>query len=220
MGLHLLKALPETTERIAQERTMQLALGRALLATKGYAGGSRSRYTRPENCVSRSAEPPAFPVLFGLWQFYVLRGDLQVARELGDSSSPWRNTSKTRRTCWRPTGRWRSPASRWARWPSPGRTRNAVLASITQQHHAPAFMYGQTLGHPVWPMPPGSLAPWLSDQALQRSHQMLRLAHELSHPFSLAHALYFASLLHQHRREVQEARECADALIAPRSARL
>jgi predicted ATPase len=43
---------------------------------------------------------------------------------------------------------------------------------------------------------------------------MLKLAHELSHPFSLAHAFYFASLLHQHRREVLEARECAEAAIA------
>jgi hypothetical protein len=76
-------------------------------------------------------------------------------------------------------------------------------------------MYGQDSGTSC--LAYASLALWhlgYPDQALQRSHQMLRLAHELSHPFSLAHALYFASLLHQHRREVQEARECADALIA------
>ena len=52
MGLQLLKALPETTARLEQERTMQLALGRALLATKGYAA--------PEVGTAYT------PVLFGL----------------------------------------------------------------------------------------------------------------------------------------------------------
>ena len=59
-----------------------------------------------------------------------------------------------------------------------------------------------------------ALALWLlgyPDQALQRSHEALTLAQELSHPFSLAFALYLAASLHQLRREVQAAQEQAEA---------
>ena len=35
------------------------------------------------------------------------------------------------------------------------------------------------------------------DQALQRSQEALTLARELSHPFSLAFALFFAAWIHQ-----------------------
>ena len=35
-GLELLKTLPDTPERVQQELTLQIGLGRALLATKGH----------------------------------------------------------------------------------------------------------------------------------------------------------------------------------------
>ena len=61
------------------------------------------------------------------------------------------------------------------------------------------------------------VALWLlgyPDQALQRSQEALTLAQELSHPFSLAFALYFAAMLHQFRREAQAAQERAEAAMA------
>jgi predicted ATPase len=50
------------------------------------------------------------------------------------------------------------------------------------------------------------------DQALS-IYEALTLAQELDHPFSLALALHFAALLHHFRREVQAAKERAEALI-------
>jgi predicted ATPase len=52
-----------------------------------------------------------------------------------------------------------------------------------------------------------------SDQALKRSHEAILLAQELSHPLSLAAALYFAAELHQFRREKQLIQERAEAAI-------
>jgi predicted ATPase len=52
------------------------------------------------------------------------------------------------------------------------------------------------------------------DQALKRIQEALTLGHELSHPYSLGHALAFAALLHLFRREGQLAQEKAEALIA------
>jgi tetratricopeptide (TPR) repeat protein len=51
------------------------------------------------------------------------------------------------------------------------------------------------------------------DQALQRSHEAVALAEELSHPFGLAYTLGAASLFHLFRREGQLARGRAEALI-------
>jgi predicted ATPase len=51
------------------------------------------------------------------------------------------------------------------------------------------------------------------DQALSRSREALRLARELSHSFSQAHALICAAGLHLYRREVQAAQEQAAAAM-------
>jgi predicted ATPase len=53
-----------------------------------------------------------------------------------------------------------------------------------------------------------------TDQALQRSHDALTLAHELSQPSALAFALTQAGSFHQYRREAQAAQERAAAVIA------
>jgi predicted ATPase len=61
----------------------------------------------------------------------------------------------------------------------------------------------------AWPL-------WLlgyPDQALERSREALTLGQELSHPYSLAYALQSAMRLHRFRREVQAAREQAEALV-------
>ena len=57
------------------------------------------------------------------------------------------------------------------------------------------------------------------EQALVRGHEALILAQELSHPFSLAYALYFAAQVHQCRREVQATQVRAEAAITLSSER-
>ena len=74
-----------------------------------------------------------------------------------------------------------------------------------QKHRQHAFLYG---GHD-----PGVCCAyhaadvlWLlgyPDQALQKSHDSLALARELSHPSSLSMALSFAAWFHHYRRDRQ-----------------
>ena len=52
------------------------------------------------------------------------------------------------------------------------------------------------------------------DDAVRRLREALSLARELSHPFSLAFAVYFAAVVHQYRQEWQATRELAEALMA------
>jgi predicted ATPase len=84
-----------------------------------------------------------------------------------------------------------------------------------QEHRSHVFLYG---GHDpgVCCLGSDALALWhlgYADLALQRSHEALTLAQDLSHPFSLTFALISVALLHQLRRETQAARERAEATI-------
>src|SRR5207244_588609 len=56
------------------------------MATKGYAAPEVEKaYTRArELCQQVGETPQLFPVLFGLCTFYMVRGELQTARELGE----------------------------------------------------------------------------------------------------------------------------------------
>ena len=85
-GLALLATLPETPARAQQELDLQIALGPALMATKGTRP---RRWSRPMPGRGRCAQqvgdtPQLFPTLRGLCRFYRNRGALPTARELGE----------------------------------------------------------------------------------------------------------------------------------------
>jgi hypothetical protein len=85
-GLGLLPNLPDTPERAAQELTLHLALGQVFMATKGQGAPEvEQTYTRARAlCQEMASTQQLFPSLAGLCGFYVMRGALQTARELGE----------------------------------------------------------------------------------------------------------------------------------------
>src|SRR5262249_22998948 len=80
------KALPATPERAQQELMLQIALGVPLQVLKGYTASEvEGVYTRArELCRQVGETSQLFPALWGLWAFYLVRGDLTTARELGE----------------------------------------------------------------------------------------------------------------------------------------
>jgi predicted ATPase len=85
-GLELLKTLSDTPERAQQELTLQIALGSALMATKGQGVAEIGTvYARARELCQQVGEPSQlFTVLRGLRFFYVGRGELQTAHELAE----------------------------------------------------------------------------------------------------------------------------------------
>jgi predicted ATPase len=85
-GLELLTTLPDTPGRAQQELDLQLALGPALMATKGFAAPEvEQTYARARAlCAQVGDTPQLFPTLGGLCRFYQTRGALPTARELGE----------------------------------------------------------------------------------------------------------------------------------------
>jgi hypothetical protein len=85
-GLALLARLPETPVRAQQELDLQIALGPALVATKGYAAPEvEQTYAQARTlCAQVGETPQLFHTLRGLCRFYLTRGALPTARELGE----------------------------------------------------------------------------------------------------------------------------------------
>src|SRR5262245_21041468 len=85
-ALKALMLLPDTSERTRQELTLQRALGASLLTTRGFAAPEVEHvYSRARALCQRLGDTrEIFPVLFGLFGFYEVRGDLRTARELAE----------------------------------------------------------------------------------------------------------------------------------------
>jgi class 3 adenylate cyclase/predicted ATPase len=83
-ALELAKGLPDGAEKVQFELALQITLGPILMATRGYANPDVAvTYQRArEICVAIGDTPQIVPVLFGLWAYYVVRGDLNTARDL------------------------------------------------------------------------------------------------------------------------------------------
>ncbi len=85
-GLTLLTAQPETPERTQQEVGLQIGVGVAQMATKGFAAPEVERaFVRAHLlCQQIGDTPDLFHVLIGLWAFYFTRGELLTARTLAE----------------------------------------------------------------------------------------------------------------------------------------
>jgi predicted ATPase len=85
-GLELLMTLPETPARVQSELAFQQALGLSLLITRGFAAPEVAQVYARAHVLCQQVEDPAqqFPVLFGLWGMYEVRGELQSAQELSE----------------------------------------------------------------------------------------------------------------------------------------
>jgi len=86
VAIDLLQRLPDDPERIQRELLLQLVLGSAFIAVKGYAAPETERaFTRARELCERTGDPPElFSALWGLWLMHLLRGDLRTAYELAE----------------------------------------------------------------------------------------------------------------------------------------
>ena len=214
-GLDVLKTLPDTPERAQQELDLQTTLGPALMVTKGMGAPEvLQAYARARELCQQVGETPQLcQVLWGLWVFYLMRMELQTARELGEHLLSLAQQVG-------------DPALLLNAHYALGNTLNYLGELTTAQAH---FAQGITLYDRQQHRSHAGLDPgvaciyyaavtlwWLGypDQALQRSHEALTLAQELAHPFSLANALFFAAWLHHLRREWPLTHERAEAVRA------
>jgi predicted ATPase/class 3 adenylate cyclase len=217
-GLEVLMTLTDTVERARQELELQTTLGPVLMAVKGFASLEAERtYARArELCQQLGETPQLFPVLCGLWRFYMVRAELHTTRELAEQLFILAQGAQDPALLLE-AHRLLGPTMFWLGELGPAREHleQGMALYDPQQHRSHAFVYGQDPGvacqsFAAWAM----CALGYPDQALQRIHKALTMAHELTHPFSVAYALQLAAVVHQFRGEAQAAQERAEAVIA------
>ena len=83
-GLEVLASLPDGAERQRRELGLQLALGQASIAARGFAATETGRaYARAcELCRELGDVPELFPALYGRSVIHLQRGELAVAHEV------------------------------------------------------------------------------------------------------------------------------------------
>jgi predicted ATPase len=217
-GLEVLTTLPDTSKRSQQELVLQTMLGPALMNIKGQAAPEvEQTYARArELCRQIGDAPQLFPVLWGLWYFYVVRAELQTARELLPqllSLAQRGQDSALLLAAHRSLGQ--NLTFLGELLPARTHLEQGMALYDPLQHRALALRYGQDLK--VVCQSWAALVLWLlgyPDQALQTGHAAIALAQELAHSYSLIYALNWVTMLHLCRRERQAAQERAEGVLA------
>jgi predicted ATPase/class 3 adenylate cyclase len=213
-AIDLLHKLPDSPERIQRELPLQVALGQASIAIKGWAARGVERvFARAREICERLGDPPElFPALLGVWSGYYLRGELRKAHELGELLLRRAETARD------------STLLLYAHLVledtlfSMGesvRAKDHFLMAISLYDRARPIQIGFDSG--VNCLSYMALILWTlgyPDQALKKGNEAVALAQGLSHPLSLAMAEGLVGYLRQYRREARAAQEVAEHLIA------
>jgi predicted ATPase/DNA-binding winged helix-turn-helix (wHTH) protein len=216
-GVELLTALPETRARVQREVDMLLALGTALLATKGYAAPEVAQtYTRAQQLCHHLDDPhQRFSTLRGLWNNYHVRAELQTAQALGEqllTLAQQVQETVMLMTAHRALGN--TLFMRGAVAAAHTHFAQALALYDAPQHRAAPSLFVEDVG--VICLSRTSWTLWYlgyPDQALARSQAAVTLAHQVAHPLSLSFALGEAAVFHQFRREGPAAQEHAAAAL-------
>ena len=213
-GLAEIARLPGSKAWAAEEVSMQIALGTALTAIRGYGASEVERaYARAYDlCENLGDTQQLFTALTGLHTFYQVRGPLVTAREIALRLLEIANVAKDEPLV--------AQANRRLGWSlfclgemNLGKKHLdqalALFDSTRSREHR--ITYG---AHP-WVVGFANSA-WLEwivgfpDDGLRNSQRALSLARELKRPLPLAYALCMSAAMHQCRREPERTLELAD----------
>jgi TOMM system kinase/cyclase fusion protein len=216
IALEVLATLPDTQARAQQELDVQLALGPALMTTKGPTPEVAQTYARARALCTRIGETPQlFPMLWGIWRYYWHQGGILKARELGEQ------LCKLAQRTADPTHSLEAHTALGSTLFHVGdyaaaRThldQGIALTDLAAQR-AQGLHHGEAPGVRCLGMV--ALTLWClgyPTQAVQRSQEALALAQTLAHPYSLSSAQHLAAFLHQRRREAPAVQGQAEALL-------
>lgn len=204
-GLELLQAQPESFERDRLELDVLSTLGTALTIQKGWAAPEVAEaYSRAHALSERVGDSPTlFWVLWGLWAFYLVKGDqtqglqfaermMAFAKNLGDESLELESDFSLGLSHYY-MGRLSLARTHLDR---------AVANYVPERHHANCFLSCQDVG--VTSRSVAAMVRYLQGDtaaALALSDDAVSLAAQLKHPFSQAYGLGCAAWLQSYCRQ-------------------
>jgi tetratricopeptide (TPR) repeat protein len=213
-GLDLLESGPRTADRDRIELAFRMALASAMIPQSGFAAPEvREIYDRAAKLAQQLGEKPQLvPVLYGLGQYYMLRGKWKKSQALGERALDLAEHAR------QPDGLLLAHALLGfvlSYMGEPAEASNHLEASLAR--------YDQQAESPIPGTDLGVMCRCYSALMLlvrgyprlskAEMDDALRLAHDLSRPHSLAAALNHASGLHLLRREAAATQRYAEKCI-------
>ena len=218
-GLDIIKALPDSPERLRHELDYQKAIGVTLMAMKGWAAKEvLDTYTRARAlCEELGDERELFVILRGEGQYRMIRGESRIARELGDRCTELAAGSndmgvhiETHHLYWTNSffmGDYADAAFHCAK---------GISLYEPERDHALTYVYS---GHD-----PGVCCRCFAalihcihgypDRSLALCRETVDLANRLRHPLTTALADWASCYMHMLRGEPEPAKQCAERELA------
>ena len=217
-ALQITLEMPDDIERAQRELELQIGLAVPQTLLKGYSAPEvGATYARARELCERLGETPQmFPVLHGLWRFYLVRGDLPTAQQMAHSLSELADAVQERElqmlAGWAVGGTvyWMGDFTVAAT-----RSEHAIALYDFDRHSPCVLTYGSDPGATA--LIYLAMALWFlgyPDQAVARIDEAVASARRCAHPFSLAWATAFTAVIHQFRRDPEAATHWAERTIA------
>jgi DNA-binding winged helix-turn-helix (wHTH) protein/tetratricopeptide (TPR) repeat protein len=217
-GLALLAKLPETPERAQKELGLQVTLAFGFMCTLGYAapetGANMDRARKL--CQDSHDHASLCPILWGLWAYYLCKGDMKSARTAAEHVLSIAHTlNDPILLLGSHVGMAMSRLHQGELVASREHYDEVVKLYDVAQHGRYVQLYRfdpaiHSAGQMVRLL-------WLlgyPDQARTKAEESLALARGLSSPLSLAFIQLLAAQLYQNLRQPERTRELAEACIA------
>jgi class 3 adenylate cyclase/predicted ATPase len=216
--LQLLQSLPETHERFEQELALQLGLGAALMAAKGWSAPEVGHaFVRArELCREIGETQDLFQALAGLWSFYFIRAEPEAMLELAEQLLSIAQSAEDAAFL---------PAAHHAMGQAlfmlgnfmPARTCFELSCSLYDparyRLHAVPYFGCNIAVHSLGMSSTGSWFLGFPDRAVDEAERAVALARNLAHPFSLCQVLLYLVCVHYWRRETMTALKFADEVF-------
>jgi len=206
--------LPEGPKKAEAELQVQAALGLAYMLLKGYAAEEvQTAYGRAYDlCRFIGKSASTFPVLCGLWEFYLVRADLDAAQDLAvqlQSIPAEENNPEIFLEAQRILG-----ATSFWRGDFGSAQHHLKRALSTAEinsdaRHTP--VYGQDSR--VAALASSACVSWLMgypEQALAQIDEAVNRANLINHPFSIVYATYFSAIVHQLEGNAEKTMQLAE----------
>jgi DNA-binding winged helix-turn-helix (wHTH) protein/predicted ATPase len=215
-GIELISHVPKTREVVNEQLCLHLTLGVPLIAIEGYASPNVGEvYMKARQFYDELGDSPdVSEVLWGLWTFHTLSGELETARGIAEEFL--RLSERLSYPGLAMRGHWALEITNMHLGNfelAVEHFEKALALYDPAQHRDDSFLYAL---NPGVAMP--CFAAWAlwflgrTDEAERRMDEALALAIELSEPHGLAHAQTFATVLHQLRGDYARAQYYAESV--------
>jgi predicted ATPase/class 3 adenylate cyclase len=217
-ALEQLEGLPESAARAGKELDLQIALGTALIAARGFAAPETGYAYARARVLARQHGNPArlFPVLYGQWVFHTVRAELQAARNLAKEMLHL-SEEQTDRSEVLIAHRMVGYVDLLLGRPASARAHlQQVLALYDPERHrslVSLYAYEPRAAASAY-LPVVYLLLGYPERALQLSEEALATARQSSHLVTLCFALHARCWFHQIAMDYRSLRRWAEELIA------